>query len=333
MVKQKNKKKILIIGSNSFSANSFINLALKENFKVFAISRSKISSSKYLTYDKNNKKFNFFKLDINRNFKKILLLINKVKPRYIINYASQSMVGESWNSPIDWYRTNSLGLIKLYNHISNLEFTTRLVHISTPEVYGNIRKETKENKNYNPTTPYAASRITAEHFLDLLSTQNKINYCSVRASNVYGEHQKLYRIIPKTIFSILSKSKLTLHGGGQSKRNFIHIDDVSSAIYSVMIKGKRGNCYHISGKDLISIKNLVQKICKKMNYQFKDLIRNSSERKGKDKYYSLSSAKIKKQLNWQQKISLDNGIEKCINWIKKNKNYYKKNDLVYVHKK
>ena len=83
------------------------------------------------------------------------------------------MVGESWDQPIDWYRTNSYSMIKLYQFLTNLSFKIKLIHISTPEVYGNIKNVTYENKIYNPTTPYAASRVTADQFLDLMSAQKK----------------------------------------------------------------------------------------------------------------------------------------------------------------
>ena len=150
-----------------------------------------------------------------------------------------------------------------------------------------------ENNNYNPTTPYAVSRVTADQYLKILNDVDKIDSCSIRASNVYGEYQRLYRIIPKTIYSILKKKKLNLDGGGMSERNFIHIDDVSNATYKIMTKGKKGEIYHISSNEIISIKKLVKLICKKMNYDFDKLVNIVPERLGKDKSYSLANKKKK----------------------------------------
>ena len=101
----------------------------------------------------------------------------------------------------------------------------------------------------------------------------------------------------KTIFSILKRGQLNLHGGGNSKRNFIHIQDVAEATYQIMKKGAAGEIYHVSGEKLISIKSLVIKICKLMKYNFKDLIKKTKERKGKDKYYSLNNKKITHKKN------------------------------------
>ncbi len=327
----KKHKKIIIIGSNSFSAGSLIKILLKKNYRIIGLSRSKLNKKPFKAFNES-KNFRFYKLDINKNNTEIIELIKKIKPDYIVNYASQSMVGQSWNFSEDWYLTNSYSMIKLYDGIFKNLTKTRLIHISTPEVYGSIKKNTYENTKYNPTTPYAASRVTADHFLGLLHKLNKINFCSVRASNVYGEHQRLYRIIPKTIYSILKNKKINLDGGGYSKRNFIYIDDVSNAIELIMKKGKSGEIYHISGENIISIKDLVKKICIKMNYDFNKLVKKSEERKGKDLFYSIKSKKLK-ELGWSQKVNIQIGLDKCIKWIKNDLKYFKGEDEEYIHKK
>jgi dTDP-glucose 4,6-dehydratase len=327
----KKNKTVLIFGSNSFSAGFIIKKLLNKNYKVIGISRSKLIKKRFRSFDIENRNFKFYQLDINNDLNKILNLLKKNKPYYIINFASQSMVAESWQNPIHWYKTNSHGMINLYYSIFKLSFKKKLIHISTPEVYGSNLKKIPENKNYNPSTPYAASRVTADQFLDMLHKNYNFNFCIIRASNVYGEYQKIYRIIPKTIFSILKRGQLNLHGGGNSKRNFIHIQDVAEATYKIMKKGAAGEIYHVSGEKLISIKSLVIKICKLMKYNFKDLIKKTKERKGKDKYYSLNNKKIIKQLHWKEKINLDEGLKRTISWVKKYIAYFNKRDENYWH--
>ncbi len=333
MAKKKNSEKIVIVGSNSFSAGSLINLLLTKRFKIYGISRSKLNSKNFQRFDQKSKNFKFIKYDLNKDLKKINDFINKTKPNYIINYASQSMVGQSWKSSSDWFLTNSFSTIKFYETISKFKFKFKLIHISTPEVYGNLKTNITEKKIYNPTTPYAVSRVTADQYLEILYRKKKINYCSIRASNVYGEYQRLYRIIPKTIISILKRKKIKLDGGGLSKRNFIHIDDVSSATYKILKSGDNGEIYHISGKSLISIKNLVQFICKKMGYNYPKLVIIGPERLGKDKFYKISSSKLTKELKWKPKISLNEGINRCIDWIKRDLKLFSIKDENYIHKK
>ena len=144
MAKNKNNK-IIIIGSNSFSAGSLIYYLLLKKYVIYGVSRSKINSKYFLRFDSKNKKFIFKQLDLNKDHNKIVSLIKKVKPIYIVNFASQSMVGQSWDNSIDWFYTNSFSTIRLYDSISKLNFDTKLVHISTPEIYGNINKTTFEN--------------------------------------------------------------------------------------------------------------------------------------------------------------------------------------------
>ena len=124
-------------------------------------------------------------------------------------------------------------------------------------------------------------------------------FIGTRASNVYGEGQQLYRIIPKTIIKILKKQKLDLHGGGISDRNFIYMDDVCSATYLLMQKGNLGEYYHISGDNLIKIKDLVAKICDMMNVKFEDTVNIIDERIGKIFLIDWTTQKLK---IWDGKI-------------------------------
>jgi dTDP-glucose 4,6-dehydratase len=271
-------------------------------------------------------------LDINRNIKTILKLIKYYNPRYVINYAAQSMVGESWINPDDWFYTNSFGLPRLYNEIFKLNKNIRFVHISTPEVYGSLKNKTQENENYNPSTPYAVSRVTADQYLKIMFKEKKLNFVSVRAANVYGETQRLYRIIPKAVGYCIEGKKITLDGGGKSVRSFINIDDVSYATYLVMKKGKSGNIYHITNEEMISIKSLVKKICTLLSKKFDEIVVIGSDRIGKDGSYDMSSRKLRK-LGWRPTVRLDDGINRVINWYKKNRKKVKYVDYRYCHKK
>ena len=333
MAKKNNMKKtIFILGVNSFSGSSFANLMLKKNYKVYGFSRSSIEKKHFLPFDKKNKKFIFCKANINFDQDKIIKNIKKHKPRYIVNYAAQSMVGESWKNPNDWISTNCLGLISLYNEIHKLKLKTRIVHISTPEIYGSVKNKIIENKNYNPSTPYAVSRVTADQYLDIMHRFQKLDYVSVRACNVFGEFQKIYRIIPKIILSIFLKKKLFLHGGGISMRSFIHIDDVSNATYTIMTKSQPGEIYHVTTEKMISIKNLINIIVNKLNVDFNEVVKISKDRIGKDYFYNLSSKKLR-TLGWIPKISLEEGIDRVIKWVLENKLKFKRLDFEYFHKK
>ena len=327
--------KALVLGCNSFSGSSLVNFLLNESFRVVGISRSSEKKSYFLSYKQNKylKYFKFYKLDINKNKNKIIEIINNFKPEIIINYSAQSMVNESWYSPTDWYETNVMGTISLLEELKSKKFLKKYIHFSTPEVYGSTSKNIKENLIYNPSTPYAVSRLTTDLHINLLNKEFNFPSIITRASNVYGPFQDLYRIIPITVFKILKKDKLFLHGGGKSRRSFIHINDVNNALLKIITKGKIGNTYHISTNKKLSIYDLVIKICKKMKYDFNELAIISEDRKGKDQNYFLNSNKLRKDLNWQDQISINEGIVEVIDWLKENFKYIKQNNTKYIHKK
>lgn len=325
-------KNIIVLGSNSFSGSSFVKYLLKKKYKVLAVSRSNENPQYYLSYDKNDKNKLFFKLQIGKDTKRIINLIKKFKPVYLVNFGAQSMVGESWENPQDWFKTNSLELPILYKKIFDLKIIKKLVHISTPEVYGSNKNMIKENYIFNPSTPYAVSRTTADLYLKILFENFKTPFVILRASNVYGECQRLYRIIPKAIDFFSKKKILPLHGNGLSERSFIHIDDVCEATFKTMINGKSGSIYHISSNHFISIKNLLKEICNQMNVEYKKYVKIVPDRVGKDSYYKLDSNKIKK-LGWKTKVSLKSGIKRVIDWYNLNQKKFTKKDFVYIHKK
>jgi len=329
-------KPVLVIGSNSFSGAYFISSLLDKSYEVIAVSRSAEQIKPLLPYrwnDQSYSKLQFHQLDINNDLEKIIALVKKHKIEYVFNFAAQSMVGQSWITPEDWFITNTVSTIKLHDKLRNIDHLTRYIHISTPEVYGNCSGIITENTQYNPSTPYAVSRAAAD--MSLATFYNAYNFPVVftRAANVYGEGQQLYRIIPRTILFILLNKKLALHGGGNSTRSFIHMQDVSDATLKIALNGVNGEIYHISTDEMITVRSLVEKICSMMSFNFHELCEITDERLGKDNAYTLSSNKIKQQLNWHDEVSLENGISRTINWIKNNIDELKNTHFDYIHKK
>ena len=328
-------KKILIIGSNSFSGSNFINYCLNNNYQVVGISRSNEINKIFLRYklNKNIQNFTFFKCDINKDIEKLGKIIFKNKPNYIVNFAAQGMVAESWIKPNDWYQTNIIGQVKLINQIKKFGFIEKFLQFSTPEVYGNTNNWITEDNKFLPTTPYAISRAAFDSHILNLSKFYKFPTIITRTANVFGPGQQLYRVIPRAIISSEFNKKFYLHGNGNSQRSFIHINDVSTALDKILRRGKVGQTYHISTNRLISIKKLIKLIFKIQKSNFSNYVKFSKERLGKDKFYKLNSKKIRKSLSWKDEISLEMGILDTINWIKKNKDTIKKLNLNYIHKK
>jgi len=328
--------KIVVIGSNSFSGSSFIAYCLSLGLEVLGISRSNELPGVFLPYKwKNTNKlepFSFEKLDLNHDTEKIADSIHKFHPDYVVNFAAQAMVAQSWVHPEHWYQTNIVGNVKLHDRIRKFEFLKKYVHVSTPEVYGNCAGKINESTPFNPSTPYAASRAACDLHLRTFFNQYKFPVVFTRAANVYGPGQQLYRIIPRSIFFIKIGKKLELHGEGKSLRSFIHIRDVAEATLKIAQNGAAGEAYHISTDFHISIKALVELICKMMKADFTKLVEVADERPGKDAAYLLDSNKLRRELDWADRISLEDGISETIGWINDNFEELKKQPLEYIHK-
>jgi dTDP-glucose 4,6-dehydratase len=326
---------ILVLGSNSFSGSSFVDHLLTAGHKVIGVSRSVEILSVFSLYknNKNFKNFTFKQVDLNSDIKSITEIVSKHQVEFIFNFAAQSMVSQSWDSPEHWYQTNVVGLSKLCKQLIKEQSIKKFVHFTTPEVYGSTSGWLKESFNFAPSTPYAISRAAGDWHLKALFENNGFPVIFTRAANVYGSGQQLYRIIPKTILSALTGKKLSLHGGGKSIRSFIHINDVSKALTAIMNSGEVGQSYHISTNEMISIFDLVQEIATLLGVQVNDLIEQGPERAGKDFAYQLSSEKIRSELGWRDEVTLDKGLEDTLSWAKTNLDTLMTLPDTYEHKR
>lgn len=242
------------------------------------------------------------------------------------------MVAESREEPTHWYKTNLLSQVTFHDQLRKRSFLKKYIHISTPEVYGSTDGWIKENHNFNPTTPYSVSRAACDNHLLSFYKAYKFPVVFTRAANVYGPGQQLYRIIPRTILSVRTGKPLFLHGGGFSKRSFIYINDVVKATLELLFNADIGTCWHISSKEAITIRDLVKKVCEITNASFKNIVTDVGERLGKDQNYLLDSSNIRRIHNWDDSITLDQGIRKSIDWVDENIDQLKSLPWDYIHK-
>lgn len=329
-----NQEKYLIIGSNSFSGACFVDYLLDNGNQVIGTSRSVEPHRAFLPYRWHGKDaaFQFYNYDLNSNLDELMALINKEKPGYVVNFAAQSMVAQSWENPDHWFRTNVVSTVRLHDRLRHCDFLNKYVHVTTPEVYGSTDGFIKEDTPFNPSTPYAVSRAAGDMSLKTFFDAYNFPVVFTRAANVYGAGQQLYRIIPRTILSILTGKKLQLHGGGHSRRSFIHMKDVSSATHLIATQGKSGETYHISTNEIVTVRELVEKICLKLGADFNTCVEVVGERLGKDAAYMLESSKIRQNLGWKDEVSLDEGLDDCIEWVKSNLEDLRREPWDYVHK-
>lgn len=323
-----------VIGSNSFSGSDFIDLLLEnpEN-EVIGVSRSPEKSPLYLRYKRHVwPRFRFYQMDLNRQMDELLGLLDRERPPYIVNFAALLEPGYSWDNPDQWYHTNVMSLVRLANHLKDRDYLRRYLHISTPEVYGSCNGSVKEDAPLNPSTPYAASKAAGDLFLFTLVKAFSLPLVMVRSTNVYGAHQQLYRIIPRSMIYIGSGRRIPLHGGGTAVKSYIHIRDVSQGELAVLHYGRLGAVYHLSPGEGISIRDLVRRICERMGKRFEEATGVVEGRLGQDAVYVIDSSRARTELGWFPQISLETGLDEVATWIEQNWDEIQSQPLDYEHK-
>jgi dTDP-glucose 4,6-dehydratase len=332
-------KKIIVTGGLGFIGSNLIELLLKKNFNVINIDKVTYSSNFYNTQDfSKNTRYRFIKCDLN-NKSKLNKIIFKYKPICIFNLAAETHVDRSIDGPESFIKSNILGvfnLLEIFRKFSKKNIKTRLIHISTDEVYGDIlRGRSDENYPYKPSSPYAASKASSDHLVYSYVRTFKIPAIVTNCSNNYGPKQHPEKLIPKLIYNILNNKSLPIYGNGKNSREWIYVKDHCEALLKVFQKGKVGEFYNIgSNKNLNNLeicKSLI-KIAKKNIKIGKNVkIKFIKDRPGHDIRYALDSKKILTELGWKTKMNFKKGIEKTFLWYLNNNNYYKsisKKDIV-----
>ena len=323
-------KKIIVTGGSGFIGSNLVNYLIKKKYFVINIDKLTYSSNKYYNPIRNKKNYRFYRLDIN-NKKKLIKIIQKYKPKAIFNLAAETHVDRSIDGPKTFVHTNINGtfyLLETLRFLQKKKIRPKLIHISTDEVYGDIKTNLRSNENYQyaPSSPYSATKAGADHLVKSYVRTYKINAVISNCCNNYGPYQFPEKLIPKMISNIFNKKELPIYAKGKNSREWIHVDDHCEALLTLYLKGKSGESYNVgSGKNMSNL-NLVKnilKICKSMGIKInkKTKIKFVKDRPGHDFRYALHSRKILKKLMWRPKISFDKGLTSTIKWYFLNKKF------------
>ena len=323
--------KIVVTGGLGFIGSNLIDLLIKNGFSVINIDKVSYASNFYNTLGfKNSKNYKFLKININ-NKKKLIKIFKKYKPLGIFNLAAETHVDRSIDSPEQFISSNILGtfnLLEAFRKYSKNNKKSKLIHISTDEVYGDILKgRTKEKYPFNPSSPYAASKASSDHIVFSYIKTFGIKAIITNCSNNYGPRQHPEKLIPKMIYNIINNRPLPVYGDGKNSREWIYVNDHCEALVKVFKLGKIGETYNIgSNKNLNNIeicKNLLKIAKKNIKIGKKVKIKFIKDRPGHDKRYALDSSKLIKKLKWKPKTNFLNGINNTFKWYLNNKKYYK----------
>ena len=325
-------KKVLVTGGSGFIGSNLVDYLIKKRYFVINIDKLTYSSNRYINKIRNKKNYKLVKLDI-INQKQITKIIEKNKPEAIFNLAAETHVDRSIDGPKKFIQTNINGTFNLLESLRFLQkkkISPKLIHISTDEVYGDIKKGMRSNEEhkYEPSSPYSASKASADHLVKSYIRTYKLKAVISNCCNNYGPYQFPEKLIPKMISNIINNKSLPVYAKGKNSREWIHVKDHCEALFTLYLKGKSGQSYNVgTGVNLTNI-DLVKKILKifklkKIKIGNKTKIKYVKDRPGHDFRYALNNKKIFRKLKWKSKINFEKGLKETIEWYLENIKFLK----------
>ena len=320
--------KFIVTGGLGFIGSNLIEFLLNKGHFVINIDKISYASNFYNTNKfQNDKNYRFYKSDIG-NKKKLIFLIKKYKPICIFNLAAETHVDRSIDNSESFIKSNINSVQFLLDVLVKYK-KIKLIHISTDEVYGNIKGNLRANENfpYNPQNPYAATKASSDHLVRSYVNTFKINAIITNCCNNYGPRQNPEKLIPKMIFNLLNGQNLPIYAKGKNSREWIYVLDHCKALYRVFQKGKIGETYNIGSNNNLRNIDLVKKIISiyknKKKLRLNSKIQYVKDRPGHDLRYALNSKKINTKLKWRNEIDIEQGLLMTLDWYQNNKKFYK----------
>ena len=324
------KKKIIVTGGLGFIGCHLVEALIKKGFFVIILDNYSYSSN--INNLKECKK-NYKVININICDPKVFNILSKYKPIGLFNLAAETHVDRSIDNPKNFINTNFVGTYNLLEctkrFIKNKKVKFKFVHISTDEVYGDIKPNhfSKENDAFKPNSPYAASKGASNLLVRSYNKTYKFPAIITNCSNNFGPNQFPEKLIPKMIINAMNDADLPIYGNGKNYREWIYVKDHCEALIKVFNKGKLGENYNIGSGKIFSnnliIKILLQEL-RKNNYGKKSKIIYVKDRPSHDKRYALNSNKIRKSLKWKPKYNFKKSISDTVKWYISNQDWIKK---------
>jgi len=330
----KNIKKVIVTGGYGFIGSNLIKYLLKKNYFIINIDKLSYSANLYNLKNIKKNKYVFYKADIN-NKALFLKILKKHNPSVVYNLAAETHVDRSIDSPEQFINSNINGVFSVLESMRSYKKKTKkkikLIHISTDEVYGDLNKNNKranENFPYKPSSPYAASKASADHLIKSYIRTYNFPAIISNCSNNYGPNQFPEKLIPKIIFNVLNNKPIPIYGKGLNSREWIYVEDHCRALEMLAAKGKIGQNYNIGTNNNLTNIELTKLIQKKVKEKMihvgkKVKIIYVKDRPGHDFRYAINSNKIQKELKWRPLTNLNKGISKTIDWYVNNIEYFK----------
>lgn len=331
------KESILVTGGAGFIGGNFVQRALRSganrviNLDALTYAGSLLTLSPVIDDEDH-----IFVEGSIENRELTARLLKEFKPSLVVNFAAESHVDRSIDSPQDFLKTNVVGTFELLEAVRNywekLESSEReafrFLHVSTDEVYGSLGEEGlfSEESPYAPNSPYSASKASSDHFVRAYYHTYGLPVLITNCSNNYGPYQLPEKLIPATIRNALAGRRLSVYGDGGNVRDWLYVEDHCEAVSTVLKKGDPGEVYNVGGHSEKTNLEVVRAICdlldrlqpESSNAPHRDLITFVEDRPGHDRRYAIDATKIRRDLGWRPTETFESGLEKTVRWYMEN---------------
>ena len=269
----------------------------------------------------------------------------KYNPRALINFAAESHVDRSINSPDAFIQTNIVGTYNLlecthfyWSNLSDLDKKGfRFFQISTDEVFGSLKSNDPsftEKHLFAPNSPYSASKASSDHLVRAWNRTYGLPTIISNCSNNYGPYQFPEKLIPHIILNAIQGKSLPIYGNGLQIRDWLYVNDHAKAIIKIFNKGKIGHTYNVGGLNQKTNLEVVKNICEILENlapnkpkgidKYRDLITFVKDRPGHDERYAIDASKIINEIGWSPEENFDSGLRKSVKWYLDNSMWWKK---------
>jgi dTDP-glucose 4,6-dehydratase len=315
--------KLLVTGGAGFIGSSFVRLSIKAGHEVTCLdSLTYAGNLANLDSVRESKAFSFVKGDI-RDGKLTEEIIRSFKPTALVNFAAESHVDRSILDASPFVSTNVGGTQVLLDAMRRAGTETRFLQVSTDEVYGSAddKKPFTEKHYLKPSSPYAASKTSADLFVLAFQHTFKIDALITRCSNNYGPFQFPEKLIPLFTTNLFEGKKVPIYGDGMQIRDWIHCDDHSRGVLAVLEKGKSGEVYNLGGGN--GRANIeITKLLLKATGRDESFIQYVQDRPGHDRVYLIDHSKATRELGWNPTIDFEEGLADTVAWYRENRPWW-----------
>lgn len=329
--------KLLVTGGAGFIGSAVVRNAVRAGHSVVNLDKLTYAGSlSNVAEVSDSPLYSFEQADI-CDRPRIDAILAKHRPDAIMHLAAESHVDRSIDGPAAFMETNIMGTYTMleaaraYWTAQGKPQDFRFHHISTDEVFGSLgpRGKFTEETPYDPRSPYSASKAASDHLVRAWHETYGLPVVLTNCSNNYGPYHFPEKLVPVVILKALAGAPIPIYGKGDNIRDWLFVEDHAEALLLVVQKGALGQSYNIGGENEATNLDLVQKICAILdekrpgNRAYAEQITFVTDRPGHDQRYAIDPSRIRRELGWRPSVTLDQGLEKTVQWFLDNEPWWR----------